>query len=135
MKYWYGIKDGDEIIVPAVSWSTTYAPLQQYGLHLKFVDIDRFTLNYDLESLSQAISDQTRAIMIVNLLGNSNDFDKIAEMTRNLNIILLEDNCEAMGANPQGGDSEMAACAPQVVRLGRQRQNNPAGGVGTSDPQ
>ena len=42
------LKRGDEVIVPAVSWSTTYFPLQQYGLKLKFVDIDRDTLNYDL---------------------------------------------------------------------------------------
>ena len=35
-----GLKRGDEVIVPAVSWSTTYFPLQQYGLKLKFVDID-----------------------------------------------------------------------------------------------
>ena len=37
--------------MPAVSWSTTYTPLQQYGLHLKFVDIDLETLNYDLAAL------------------------------------------------------------------------------------
>ena len=45
------LKRGDEVIVPAVSWSTTYSPLQQYGLKLKFVDIDLETLNYDLTSL------------------------------------------------------------------------------------
>ena len=59
---------GDEIIVPAVSWSTTYYPLSQYGLIQKFVDIDRGTLNYDLAALESAISNNTRAIMIVNLL-------------------------------------------------------------------
>ena len=41
------LKIGDEVIVPAVSWSTTYFPLQQFGLKLKFVDIDLRTLNYD----------------------------------------------------------------------------------------
>ena len=45
------LKRGDEVIVPAVSWSTTYFPLQQYGLKLKFVDIDLDTLNYNLEVL------------------------------------------------------------------------------------
>jgi CDP-6-deoxy-D-xylo-4-hexulose-3-dehydrase len=45
------LEKGDEVIVPAVSWSTTYFPLQQYGLKLKFVDIDLDTLNYDLEAL------------------------------------------------------------------------------------
>ena len=64
------LKRGDEVIVPAVSWSTTYFPLQQYGLKLKFVDIDLETLNYDLEALEGAVSDSTKMIMVVNLLGN-----------------------------------------------------------------
>ena len=55
------LKPGDEVIVPAVSWSTTYYPLSQYGLKLKFVDIDKETLNYDLEKLSEAISEKFRA--------------------------------------------------------------------------
>ena len=71
------LKAGDEIIVPAVSWSTTYFPLQQYGLKLKFVDIDLNTLNYNLDDLESAVSSKTRAIMVVNLLGNPNDFNEI----------------------------------------------------------
>ena len=71
------LKRGDEVIVPAVSWSTTYSPLQQYGLKLKFVDIDINTLNYDLDKLSNAVSDTTRLILAVNLLGNPNDFNQI----------------------------------------------------------
>ena len=71
------LKRGDEVIVPAVSWSTTYYPLYQYGLKLKFVDIDLETLNYDLDALKSAITDKTKMIMVVNLLGNPNDFDKI----------------------------------------------------------
>ena len=62
------LKRGDEIIVPAVSWSTTYSPLQQYGLKLKFVDIDINTLNYDLDSLESAITDNTKMIMVVNIV-------------------------------------------------------------------
>lgn len=96
------LKRGDEVIVPAVSWSTTYYPLYQYGLKLKFVDIDLETLNYDLEALSNAISDKTKMIMVVNLLGNPNDFDAINELIKNRNIILLEDNCESMGAEYKG---------------------------------
>ncbi|WP_104719223.1 DegT/DnrJ/EryC1/StrS family aminotransferase [Helicobacter pullorum] len=96
------LKRGDEVIVPAVSWSTTYYPLYQYGLKLKFVDIDLETLNYDLEALSNAISDKTKMIMVVNLLGNPNDFDAINELIKNRDIILLEDNCESMGAEYKG---------------------------------
>ncbi len=96
------LKRGDEVIVPAVSWSTTYYPLYQYGLKLKFVDIDLETLNYDLESLKEAITENTKMIMVVNLLGNPNDFDKIFEMTKDKDIFILEDNCESMGAEYKG---------------------------------
>ena len=92
------LKRGDEVIVPAVSWSTTYYPLYQYGLKIKFVDIDIETLNYDLVQLELAISTKTRVVLAVNLLGNSNDFDFINKVIQDKNIILLEDNCESMGA-------------------------------------
>jgi len=92
------LKRGDEIIVPAVSWSTTYFPLYQYGLKIKFVDIDLETLNYDLSKLETAISKKTRAIMAVNLLGNSNDFGHILNLISGTDIVLVEDNCESMGA-------------------------------------
>ena len=84
------LKRGDEIIVPAVSWSTTYAPLYQYGLHLKFVDIDLETLNYDIAALELAISNNTRAIMAVNLLGNPNDFKAINEIIIDKDIVLVD---------------------------------------------
>jgi CDP-6-deoxy-D-xylo-4-hexulose-3-dehydrase len=93
---------GDEIIVPAVSWSTTYYPLYQYGLKIKFVDIDLQTLNYDLDQLELAVSDKTRAIMAVNLLGNPNDFGRIEKIIGNRDIVLIEDNCESMGATYNG---------------------------------
>lgn len=96
------LQAGDEVIVPAVSWSTTYYPLQQYGLSVKFVDIDRATLNIDIKQLESAISSKTRAILTVNLLGNPNDFTQINKIIANKNIILLEDNCESMGATFAG---------------------------------
>ncbi|MFG1497427.1 DegT/DnrJ/EryC1/StrS family aminotransferase [Saccharospirillum sp. HFRX-1] len=92
------LQRGDEVIVPAVSWSTTYFPLQQYGLKVKFVDIDINTLNFDLEKLENAITDNTKAILSVNLLGNPNDYSEINRLIRNKGILLLEDNCESMGA-------------------------------------
>jgi len=95
------LKRGDEVIVPAVSWSTTYYPLYQYGLKLKFVDIDIETLNYDLNALQSSISDKTRMIMTVNLLGNPNDFEAIKKIIGSRNIELVEDNCESLGATFQ----------------------------------
>ena len=92
------LKRGDEVIVPSVSWSTTYAPLQQYGLKVKFVDISLDTLNFDTDKLKAAITDKTRLIFAVNILGNPNDFLEINNIIKNKNIYLLEDNCESMGA-------------------------------------
>ncbi|QHJ00167.1 aminotransferase class V-fold PLP-dependent enzyme [Xylophilus rhododendri] len=96
------LQPGDEVIVPAVSWSTTYYPLHQYGLKLRFVDIDVETLNYDLDQLAAAITDRTRLIMVVNLLGNPNDFSRIERLTQGRNIRMIEDNCESMGAEFKG---------------------------------
>lgn len=90
---------GDEIIVPAVSWSTTYFPLQQYGLKLVFVDIDKETLNIDLNKLKRAITLNTKAILGVNLLGNPIDFDELNTILDGKNITILEDNCESLGAS------------------------------------
>ena len=91
-------KKGDEIIVPAVSWPTTYYPLYQYGLKIKFVDISLETLNFDLDALKKAITPLTRGILSVNLLGNPNDFEVIQNMIEGKDITLLEDNCESLGA-------------------------------------
>ena len=92
------LKKGDEVIVPAIGWSTTYFPLQQYGLKLKFVDVDLNTLNFNIEKLSKAISKKTRLILAVNVCGNSNDFSKIFKFIKNKKILLLEDNCESLGS-------------------------------------
>ena len=96
------LKAGDEVIVPAVSWSTTYYPLYQYGLKIRFVDIDLETLNYDLEALEQAITPATKMIMVVNLLGNPNDFNRIKSIIGDRDIRMIEDNCESMGATYEG---------------------------------
>jgi len=96
------LKRGDEVIVPAVSWSTTYYPLYQYGLKIRFVDIDLETLNFDLEQLESAVNERTRLIMAVNLLGNPNDFARIGQIIEGRNIFLIEDNCESLGAEFMG---------------------------------
>lgn len=89
---------GAEVIVPAVSWSTTYAPLEQYGMKLVFVDIDPNTLNISIEHLRRAISENTKMVFAVNLLGNSNEYNELSSICREKEIILLEDNCESLGA-------------------------------------
>lgn len=96
------LKKGDEVLVPAVSWSTTYFPLCQMGLKLRFVDIDRHTLNIDLEEVERAVTPETRMLFAVNLLGNPNDFGRLFEICKKHGILLAEDNCESLGATYQG---------------------------------
>lgn len=93
---------GDEVLVTAVSWSTTYFPISQMEFKLRFVDINLNTLNVDVDALEAAITDKTKAIMIVNLLGNPNEFDRIQKICEKYNLIMLEDNCESMGSKFNG---------------------------------
>lgn len=96
------LKKGDEVIVPCISWATTFHPLHQYGLRLKFVDIDLQTLNYDIEELKKAVTKDTKMIVAVSILGNPCQFDEITKLCKENNIILFEDNCESMGAKFEG---------------------------------
>ena len=92
------LKRGDEVIVPCISWATTFYPLYQYGLRLKFVDVDLNTLNYDIDELKKAVGPETKIIVAVSVLGNPCNFDEITKICDENNIILFEDNCESMGA-------------------------------------
>ncbi len=96
------LNPGDEVLVPAVSWATTYYPLHQYGLTLKFVDIDVDTLNMDLGLAAEAIGQSTKAIFAVNLLGNPNDFAQLTTLAKERGLVLIEDNCESLGAKHAG---------------------------------
>jgi CDP-6-deoxy-D-xylo-4-hexulose-3-dehydrase len=96
------LQPGDEVLVPAVSWSTTYYPVNQIGFTLKFIDIDAQSLNIDVKKVEAAIGPKTRAIFAVNLLGNTADWVSLQEIAREHNLILLEDNCESLGATLEG---------------------------------
>lgn len=88
----------DTVIVPALAWSTSYSPFQQYGWKLHFVDIDRQTLNYDTTNLWRAVEKyDDPLILAVNILGNPNDFNAFPRKCH-----VLEDNCESMGATYNG---------------------------------
>ncbi|MBN8216125.1 MAG: DegT/DnrJ/EryC1/StrS family aminotransferase [Spirochaetes bacterium] len=96
------LQAGDEVIVPCVSWATTYYPLHQYGLKLRFVDVDLETLNYHLPSLERAITRKTRMIAAVSILGNPCEFDPILALCKKHGLYLFEDNCESLGARYRG---------------------------------
>lgn len=93
---------GDEVLVTAVSWATTYYPLTQYGLVPKFVDIDIDTLNMDLNLVAAAVGPKTKAVFVVNLLGNPNDFTALQALANTHGLLLIEDNCESLGATFEG---------------------------------
>lgn len=85
-------------LVPSVAWATSYAPLQQYGWRLVFLDIDRETLNFRPADLWRAVEKyEDPVILAVNLLGNPNDFNAFPRK-----VHVLEDNCESLGAEYDG---------------------------------
>ncbi len=96
------LKAGDEVIVPALSWSTTIWPLIQNNLVPVFVDIDPLTLNIDPNEIVKAINKKTKAIMIVPVYGNPCDMDKIMSICKKYNLQLIEDTCESLGAKYKG---------------------------------
>lgn len=96
------LQRGDEVIVPVISWATTYHPLQQYGLKLRFVDVDLHTLNIDVAQLEKALTPKTRAIVAVSILGNPAALDVLRAFADAHDLMLLEDNCESMDAELNG---------------------------------
>jgi len=96
------LQPGDEVIVPAVAWSTTYFPLHQYGLRLRFVDIDLKTLNVDVASLEAALTARTRMVVAVSILGNPAPLDEIRNFADRHDLYFMEDNCESMDAELNG---------------------------------
>jgi CDP-4-dehydro-6-deoxyglucose reductase, E1 len=96
------LRRGDEVIVPAISWATTYHPLQQYGLKLKIVDVELDTINMDTAQLVSAIGPRTRAIVGVSILGNPAALDVIQRFADEHGLYFIEDNCESLDAELEG---------------------------------
>jgi CDP-4-dehydro-6-deoxyglucose reductase, E1 len=96
------LQRGDEVIVPAISWATTYHPLQQYGLRLRFVDVDLETLNLDASQLAAALTPRTRMVVAVSILGNPAPLDTVRSFCDAHGLYCFEDNCESLGASLHG---------------------------------
>ena len=76
------LKKGDEVILPAICWSTSLWPLVQHGLKPVFVDIDIKTLNMSIEDLKNKITKKTKAIMCVHILGISTNMSEILSICK-----------------------------------------------------
>lgn len=92
------LKDGDEVIVSALSWSTTVFPLIQHNLIPVIVDCEPQTLNIDAKEAIKALSPKTRAVMPVHVYGNQCDIGALRGVCFSRGLLLIEDCCEAMGA-------------------------------------
>jgi CDP-4-dehydro-6-deoxyglucose reductase, E1 len=96
------LQRGDEVIVPAISWATTFHPLHQYGLKLRFIDVELDTLNADVSRLEAALTPKTRMVVAVSILGNPAALDVIRAFCDEHGLFFFEDNCESMGASLAG---------------------------------
>jgi len=100
--YDYGAKRGDEVIVPALSFVATGNAILQAGFKPVFVDVDLETLNIDPQNLEAAITDKTKAIMPVHLMGKPAKMDEINKIARKHKLYVVEDAAEAHGAEYKG---------------------------------
>ena len=127
------LKDGDSIIVPAVSWSTTYYPVHQLGFSLSFVDIDKNSLNIDLEKVKEAINPRTKAIFAVNLLGNPADLIGLRQLAYENDLLFFEDNCESLGATLENRAAGTYGLAGSYSSFFSHHISTMEGGMNTTD--
>ncbi len=96
------LQPGDEVITPALTFATTVAPLAQLGLVPSFVDVAEGTYNIDVGKVEEMITPATRAMMIPSLIGNMPDWDELARIAKQHNLVLVEDSCDSLGATLKG---------------------------------
>ena len=96
------IENGSEIITPAVTWATTVYPIGNVGCTPILVDVDPQTFNIVPEELEKAIGAKTKAVVPVHLLGSPCEIDSINKIAEAHNLYVVEDACEATGAEFQG---------------------------------
>jgi CDP-6-deoxy-D-xylo-4-hexulose-3-dehydrase len=99
------IEPGSEVIVPAVTWSTTIWPVVQAGLIPVLVDSDPRTFQMDLAQVKAAIGPKTAAICPVHVLGNAVEMDALMKLAKEKDLWVVEDTCEALGTKQNGRDA------------------------------
>jgi CDP-6-deoxy-D-xylo-4-hexulose-3-dehydrase len=96
------IKKGDEVIGVAAGFPTTVNPIVQFGAIPVFVDVDITTHNVNADLIEAAITPKTKAIMLAHALGNPFNLGKVTELCKKYNLWLIEDTCDALGAEYNG---------------------------------
>jgi len=96
------LKPGEEVITPALTWATTVYPIVNNGLKPVFVDVTLETFDIDVDKIENAITDKTKAILPVHLLGNPANMERINEIAQKHGLYVIEDACEAHGAEYNG---------------------------------
>ncbi|MBE9224569.1 lipopolysaccharide biosynthesis protein RfbH [Phormidium sp. LEGE 05292] len=96
------LQPGDEVLTVAAGFPTTVNPIIQNGLVPVFLDVDIPTYNIDVTRLEEAISPRTKAIILAHTLGNPFNLDAIKAVVQQHNLWLIEDSCDAVGAEYQG---------------------------------
>ena len=96
------IKKGDEVIGVAAGFPTTVNPIIQFGAIPVFVDVDIKTHNVNADLIEAAITPKTKAIMLAHALGNPFNLKKVVELCKKYNLWLVEDTCDALGAEYDG---------------------------------
>jgi CDP-6-deoxy-D-xylo-4-hexulose-3-dehydrase len=97
-----GLRPGDEVITPALTFSTDIAPLVRAGLVPVFVDVEPDTYNVDVEAIEAMIGPRTKAILVPNLIGNVPDWDRIRAIANEHGLQVIEDSCDALGSTLRG---------------------------------
>lgn len=93
-----GIEPGDEVIVPEITWIATSSPISYVGATPVFADVDPASWCLDAESVEQAITERTKAIIAVDLYGDMPDWQALDALAKKHDIALIEDAAEAVGA-------------------------------------
>jgi CDP-6-deoxy-D-xylo-4-hexulose-3-dehydrase len=93
---------GSEVITPALTFSTTVAPLVKNGLIPAFVDVEADTFNIDVDKVEAMITPATKAMMVPNLLGNLPHWEKLRELANEYKLLLIEDSADTLGATIGG---------------------------------
>lgn len=97
-----GIHTGDEVIVPAFTWITSASCVEYVGADVRFVDVEKETMNIDPNKIEEAITSKTKAIIAVHLFGNPAKMDEIMEIAHRHNLYVVEDCACAIGTVYKG---------------------------------